>query len=92
MGCQPLQENTVGDSVKGFTEVKVDYINSLSLIHQTGHLIIELDHVGQAGPAFHEPVLAGPDLLVVLCTCCVISLTMMCSITFPGTEVRLTGL
>jgi len=34
MGCQLLQQNTVGDSVKGFAEVYVDYINSLCLIHQ----------------------------------------------------------
>jgi len=28
-----------------------------------GHLVIEGDQVGQAGPAFHEPILAGPDPL-----------------------------
>ena len=43
----------------------IDYINSLSLIHQVGHLIIEGDQVGQAGPAFHELMLAGPDPLIV---------------------------
>ena len=53
MDCQLLQENTVGDSVRGFVEVKVDYINSLFLIHQMHHSIIEGDHLGQAGPAFH---------------------------------------
>ena len=31
-----------------------------------GHLFIEGDQDGQAGPAFHEPMLAGPELLVVL--------------------------
>ena len=31
-GCQLLQENTVGDSIKGFAEVSIDYVNSLSLI------------------------------------------------------------
>ena len=66
MDCPFLHENTVGDSVKGFAEVLVDYVNSFSLIHQSGHLIIEGDRVGQAGRAFHESVLAGPDLLVVL--------------------------
>ena len=35
-GCQLLQENTVGDSVKGFAEVWLDHSNSLSLIHQAG--------------------------------------------------------
>lgn len=49
LGCQ---ESTVGDSVEGFAEVQVDYIISLSLIHQADHLIIE-DQFGQAGPAFH---------------------------------------
>ena len=39
----------------------IDYINSLSLIHQVGHLIIEGDQVGQVGPAFHEPMLAVPN-------------------------------
>ncbi|KAK4817206.1 hypothetical protein QYF61_003599 [Mycteria americana] len=32
---------------------------------QVGHLVIG-DQVGQAGPAFHEPMLAGPDPLVGL--------------------------
>ena len=31
-----------------------------------GHLVIERDQVGQVGPAFHEPVLAGSDPLDVL--------------------------
>ena len=30
------------------------------------HLVTEGDQVGQAGPAFHESMLAGPDPLVVL--------------------------
>ena len=49
MGCQPLQDNTVGDCVKGFADVYVDYINSLSLMFQAGHLVIEGDEVGQGG-------------------------------------------
>ena len=60
----------MGDSVKGFAEVYVDYINSLSLVYQSGHPVIEGDEVGQARPAFHEPVLAGPDpmdAMYVLC-------------------------
>jgi len=40
--------------------------NSLSLFHQAGHLIIG-DEVGHTGPAFHESMLARPDLLVVPC-------------------------
>ncbi|KAK4831749.1 hypothetical protein QYF61_018947 [Mycteria americana] len=66
MSRQLLQENAVGDSVKGFTTVQVDNIYSLSLIHRVGHLVVEGDQVGQAGPAFHEPMLAGPDPLVGL--------------------------
>jgi len=31
-----------------------------------GHLVIEGDQAGQAGRAFHEAVLTGPDPLVVL--------------------------
>ena len=59
----------MGDSVKGFAEVQVDDINSLSLIHQAGHSTAE-DQVGQAGSAFHEPVLSGPDPLAVLHMLC----------------------
>ncbi|KAK4828210.1 hypothetical protein QYF61_024644, partial [Mycteria americana] len=43
MSSQFLQENAVGNHVKGFTEVQVDNIHSLSLIHWAGHLIIEGD-------------------------------------------------
>ena len=63
-------EYTVGDNVKGFAEVWVDFINSLSLIHQMGHSVIKGDQVGQARPAFHEPILArhdSPDIPHVLC-------------------------
>jgi len=45
--CQLLQENAVGDSVKDFAEVYVDYINSLSFTHQVGHSVIKGDQVGQ---------------------------------------------
>ena len=48
------------------TVSKVDNIHSLSLIHYVGHLVVEGNQVGQAGPAFHEPMLAGPGALVVL--------------------------
>jgi len=51
----------VGDSIKGFAEVEVDYVNSFSLINQNDYSIIEGDQVGQEGPAFHKPMLAGPD-------------------------------
>ena len=29
------------------------------------HLVLEGDQIGQIGPTFHEPMLAGPDPLVV---------------------------
>ena len=54
-GLQLLQENAMADGVKGFTKVWKDYVHSLSLIHTAGHLIIEGDWVGQAGPAFQKP-------------------------------------
>ena len=91
MSYQLLQGNILGDSVKGFTEVLAGYVHSLSLIHQTGHLIMEEDQVGQAGPAFHEPMLAGPDHPVVP--------HMLCDHTqddlfrnLPSTEIGLKGL
>jgi len=31
-----------------------------------GHLVLEGDHVSLTGSAFNEPMLAGPDPLVVL--------------------------
>jgi len=48
----------------------VDYVNSLSLIHQVGHSITERDHVNQAGPVFCEPMLLGPDPPVLLHMLC----------------------
>ena len=33
MNSQLLHKNVVGDSVKGFTEVQVDHIDSLTLTH-----------------------------------------------------------
>lgn len=33
---------------------------------QASHLVIEGDAIGQAGLAFHEPMLSGSDPLVVL--------------------------
>ena len=39
--CQLLQENTVGDSVKGFADVQVDYVNSLSFFHQASNSVIK---------------------------------------------------
>jgi len=44
-------------------------MHSLSLTHQAGHFAIE-DQTGQAGLAFHEPILVRPDLLVALHILC----------------------
>ncbi|XP_046765531.1 uncharacterized protein LOC124417648 [Gallus gallus] len=90
--CRLLHENTVGDSVKGFAEVWVDYINSPSLTHQTGHSIVEgLVRLVKQDLPFVNPCWLGliPRLSR---TCRVISLKTICSIIFPGTQVRLTGL
>ncbi|PKU44200.1 wd repeat-containing protein hypothetical protein [Limosa lapponica baueri] len=43
---QLLQENTVGDGVKGLTKVQVDNVYSLPLIKKAGHMVIERDQVG----------------------------------------------
>lgn len=40
--------------------------SSLSLILQAGVLVIEGEHTDQAGAAFYESLLAGPDPLIVL--------------------------
>ena len=56
----------------------------LFFIYQVGHSFVGGGEVGQAGPDCHEPMLS--------CTCHGITLQMICSITFTGTEVRLTGL
>lgn len=40
-GSQFLQENTVENSVKGFTKAQVNNIHSLSLIYVEGHLVTE---------------------------------------------------
>ena len=66
MSSQFLQQNAMEDSIKGYTKVQVDNIHSLSLIHYAGHVVVGGDQVCQAGPAFHNPMLAGPDPLVVL--------------------------
>lgn len=63
MGCQILQENAVWDSNKVFAEVRV---RNLSINHQPGHLVVRWDQVGQTGPAFLKPLLAGPVPLIVL--------------------------
>jgi len=34
-------------------------------MYQSGHSIVEGDEDGEVGPAFQEPMLAGPDSLVV---------------------------
>ena len=64
--CQFLLENAVEDGVKGFIKVQADDIQSLFLIHLSGHLAIGRDQVSQPGPAFHKAMLIWPDALIVL--------------------------
>ena len=60
----------MGSTTKGLAEVQVGNIHSLSLFHQAGHQVMKGDQVGQAGPAFPKPILAGADALVVLSMVC----------------------
>lgn len=39
MSSQLVQLNAVGNAVKDFTEVHVENVHSLSLIHYVGHLV-----------------------------------------------------
>ncbi|KAJ7407755.1 hypothetical protein WISP_125133 [Willisornis vidua] len=49
MGYQLFQLYAVGDSVKGFAEIQIDHIHSLSLVHQVGHLMIkEISYIKKA--------------------------------------------
>ena len=66
MGSQLLHEDGVGDSIKGFTEVQVDHISSLTFNYHAGHLVIEQNQVCQTGSTIHKPMLIGPDPLVDL--------------------------
>lgn len=66
MNSQFLQENAVGTSAKSFSKIQVDNIHCLSLIHYSGHLAIEGDHISKAGFSIPKIKLAGPDPLVVL--------------------------
>ena len=66
MSSQFPEENVVGNDAKCLTEVKVDHIHSLSLIHPERQFVIEGDQVRQAGPAFYKSMPTGPDHLVAL--------------------------
>lgn len=67
MSRQFLQENTLGNSVNGFTKVQLTTLTALhSSTHYVGPLDIEGDQVRQAGPALHKAMLAGPHHLVGL--------------------------
>ena len=91
MSSQFFYENSMGNGVKCFLKIQVDSIHSFSLVQYSGHLVIEGDQVCQAGPAFHKPMLTRPGLLVVHYMT-FNGTQMTCSMTFSGTEVRLTGL
>ncbi|KAJ7398370.1 hypothetical protein BTVI_125734 [Pitangus sulphuratus] len=64
MSSQFHQENAVGNSVKGFSEVQVYNIQSVTFNHWACHLVMEGDWVSQAEPAFHTLMVA---VLYVLC-------------------------
>jgi len=66
VGSQLLHKNVVGDSVKGFTEVWVDHIESLTFIHWAGRFVLEQSQVCQTESTIHEPMLTGPDPMVDL--------------------------
>jgi len=70
---------------------RLDDSHTLSFVHWVGHLVIEGDQVGQAGPAFYEPMLARPDALAVLNTPGEFTQDELLHF-LPGREVRLTGL
>lgn len=62
----------MGDSIRGFTNFKVDYDHSFSFFHYLSNLVIESDQADQTRPTFHEPMLASPEPLIVshmLCDC-----------------------
>lgn len=90
MSSQFPQDNAVGNSVKHFIEVQVDNIHSFPLIQLAGHLDTGRDQLGQAGPPFHELMLAEPGPLVVL-PVLPDGIRMICSMTFHSTRVGLTG-
>lgn len=46
LSSQFFQENTVGNSDKGFTKVRVNNIRSFFLIHQAGYFAVDGDQVG----------------------------------------------
>lgn len=73
-----------------FTEDQADR-PKVHLIYQVGHIVLGGDHAGQAGPASHKPLLAS--LVPFLsCMCRVMVLQKICSMTFPSSKIKLTGM
>ena len=58
------------------------------------HLVVEGDWVPQAGPenVYFINIRWLSPITPLSCMCPVVTFKMICSITFPGTEVRLIGL
>jgi len=79
----------VRDCVEGFTGVQTDHIHSSSLVHQCSHSIIESHKVGQAGLALGEAMLTV-SFTSLSSMCLSIASRRICSMIFPGTEMRLT--
>lgn len=88
ISCQFLEDNAVGDSVKGFSNVHADYMHRPFLICEAGHPVTEGDQAGQSGRAFHKPLLARAEPSL-LCTHHAMALRMSCPVPFPSTEVWL---
>ena len=86
----PLQyQDVVGDSIKSFAEVKIDDIHCSLPIYPAGDAIIEGYEVGKF--SLGESMLTIPDD-IFFSSCLEMSSRTSYSITFPGTEVRLTSL
>lgn len=73
LACQLFKECAAGDSIKVLKTLKMYFPTSTACPHSLGRSLGHKRRSScQAGPAFPKPLLAGPDLLVVvhmLCDC-----------------------
>lgn len=81
---QLLQEDLMEDRVKHFPEVWVDNVHCFPFICRATHFITEGGQVDQVELPFSEAVLTPPGAWQWF--------PELCSTTFPGLEVRPTGL
>lgn len=97
MQCEPVhlafgqfvQKGDVKDAIEGLTEIQKHCIYRLSCIHQVGDLILEGGQITKAGRTHDEPMLC---LIMALFFKSLSIFPSIISVTFPGTEVRLTSL